>query len=81
MELFNVKEAAEKLKISEKQLRRDMQAGKIDYVRLGPRRIRVTDQQIEQFIQLNTVTAKKGGRKVVSKVLSSPNPKQWEDML
>ncbi len=49
--LFNVKEVAEILKVSERQVWRYVEDKKLKCLRLSPATIRFTEKQIEEFLK------------------------------
>jgi len=53
--IFNVKEAAEFLRVSARTVERAMKSGELESTRIGDRRL-ITDQQLEKFLQANKVT-------------------------
>ena len=76
-ELFTVKEVSNALKVSEKELRRDIKAGTLKCKVLGPRKTRFTKEQVDQYINQKTFKPKgKGGRP--SKIKKATEPKVYK---
>lgn len=51
--LYNVKETAKLLKISERQVWRYIKSEKLKIVKLSPRIIRVSERDLQEFIKNN----------------------------
>ena len=61
MALYNVREAAQALRISEVELRRRLRAREIGHIRIG-RRIVLRDQDLSTFCEERAVPAGEAGR-------------------
>ena len=62
-QMMRVEEVAQVLNVTPAKIRRDMAEGRLEYVRLPGRSVRIQRDYLERLITENTVPAKTGGRR------------------